>query len=40
MSGIELLERARAKRPEIRALFITDYVDHIGATGNSPTKSW
>lgn len=27
MSGIELLERARAKRPEIRALFITGYVD-------------
>jgi CheY-like chemotaxis protein len=28
MSGIELLERARAKRPEIRVVFITGYVDH------------
>ena len=28
MSGIELLQRARAKRPEIRALFVTGHVDH------------
>ena len=27
MSGIELLERARARRPEIKAVFITGYVD-------------
>jgi CheY-like chemotaxis protein len=28
MSGVELLERARTKRPEIKAVFITGYVDH------------
>jgi CheY-like chemotaxis protein len=28
MSGIELLERARAGRPEIKVVFITGYVDH------------
>jgi CheY-like chemotaxis protein len=33
MSGIELLERARAKRPEIRAVFITGYVDHTLLNG-------
>src|SRR6266481_1877996 len=33
VSGIELLERARAKRPEIRALFITGYVDHTLLNG-------
>jgi CheY-like chemotaxis protein len=33
MSGIELLERARAKRPEIRAVFITGYVDHTWLNG-------
>ncbi len=33
MSGIELLERARAKRPEIRAVFITGYVDHTSVKG-------
>jgi CheY-like chemotaxis protein len=33
MSGIELLERARAKRPEIRALFITGYVDRTWSGG-------
>jgi len=27
MSGMEVLERARAKRPEIRAAFITGYAD-------------
>jgi CheY-like chemotaxis protein len=27
MSGTELLERVRAKRPEIRAAFITGYAD-------------
>jgi CheY-like chemotaxis protein len=33
MSGIELLERARAKRPQIRALFITGYVDRTWPGG-------
>jgi len=33
MSGSELLERARAKRPEIRAVFITGYVDHTWLNG-------
>ena len=33
MSGIELLERVRAKRPEIRAVFITGYVDHTWLNG-------
>jgi CheY-like chemotaxis protein len=33
MSGIELLERARAKRPEIKAVFITGYVDHTWLNG-------
>jgi CheY-like chemotaxis protein len=33
MSGIELLERARAKRAEIRAVFITGYVDHTWLNG-------
>ncbi len=28
MSGIELLQQARAKRPRIKAVFITGYVDH------------
>lgn len=28
MSGIDLLERARAGRPEIKVVFITGYVDH------------
>jgi|SRR5271155_2964373 len=28
MSGIDLLERARARRPEIKVVFITGYVDH------------
>jgi CheY-like chemotaxis protein len=28
MSGVDLLEQARIKRPEIRAVFITGYVDH------------
>jgi len=34
MSGIELLERARAKRPEISAVFITGYVGHTWLNGN------
>jgi uncharacterized protein YjbJ (UPF0337 family)/CheY-like chemotaxis protein len=34
MSGIQLLERARAKRPEIRAVFITGYVGHTWLNGN------
>jgi CheY-like chemotaxis protein len=29
MSGIELLARARAKRPEIRAVFITGYGEQV-----------
>jgi CheY-like chemotaxis protein len=33
MSGLELLERARAKRPEIKAVFITGYVDHTWLNG-------
>jgi CheY-like chemotaxis protein len=33
MSGIELLERARAKRPEIKAVLITGYVDHTWLNG-------
>ena len=33
MSGIELLERARAKRPKIKAVFITGYVDHTLLSG-------
>ena len=33
MSGIELLERARSRRPEIRAVFITGYVDHTWLNG-------
>jgi CheY-like chemotaxis protein len=33
MSGIELLERARAKKPEIRAVFITGYVDNTWLEG-------
>jgi CheY-like chemotaxis protein len=33
MSGIELLERVRAERPEIRAVFITGYVDHTRLNG-------
>lgn len=33
MSGIELLERARAKRPEIKAVFITGYVDNTFING-------
>ena len=28
MSGIDLLDQARAKRPEIKVVFITGYVDH------------
>lgn len=34
MSGIELLERARAKRPNIKAVFITGYVDHTWLNEN------
>jgi CheY-like chemotaxis protein len=34
VSGIELLERARAKRPEIRVVFITGYVGHTWLHGN------
>jgi CheY-like chemotaxis protein len=30
MSGIEVLERARAKRPQIKATFITGYDDQRG----------
>jgi CheY-like chemotaxis protein len=33
MSGLELLERARAKRPEIKAVLITGYVDHTWLNG-------
>ena len=33
MSGVELLERARAKRPEIKAVLITGYVDHTWLNG-------
>ncbi len=33
MSGIELLERARATRPKIKAVFITGYVDHTLLSG-------
>jgi CheY-like chemotaxis protein len=33
MSGLELLERARAKRPEIKAVFITGYVDRTLLNG-------
>lgn len=33
MSGIELLEEARARRPEIWAVFITGYVDHTSLKG-------
>jgi CheY-like chemotaxis protein len=33
MSGIEVLERARGRRPEIKAVFITGYVDHTWLKG-------
>jgi len=33
MSGIELLERARVKRPTIRAIFVTGYADHASLKG-------
>ena len=33
MSGIELLEQARARRPGIGAVFITGYVDHTCLKG-------
>jgi CheY-like chemotaxis protein len=33
MSGIELLEQARTKRPGIRAVFITGYVDQTWLKG-------
>ena len=33
MSGIELLQRARAKRPGIRAVFVTGHVDHTRLGG-------
>lgn len=33
MSGSELLERARAKRPGIRALFVTGYAEHVVLNG-------
>ena len=33
MSGIELLERARAKHPKIRAIFVTGYADHASLKG-------
>jgi CheY-like chemotaxis protein len=33
MSGLELLERARARRPEIKAVLITGYVDHTWLNG-------
>jgi CheY-like chemotaxis protein len=33
MSGTELLEHARAKRPEIRAIFITGYADQPRRSG-------
>ncbi len=33
MSGIELLESARAKRPEIKVVFITGYADHTRLKG-------
>ena len=33
MSGTEVLERARAKRPEIRAAFITGYADQPRLSG-------
>jgi CheY-like chemotaxis protein len=33
MSGIELLERARAKHPTIRAIFVTGYADHASLKG-------
>lgn len=33
MSGTELLERARGKRPEIRAALITGYADYARLSG-------
>ena len=33
MSGIELLEVVRAKRPEIKVVFITGYADHARLKG-------
>jgi CheY-like chemotaxis protein len=33
MSGIELLERARAKFPQIKAIFITGYVNYDSMNG-------
>jgi CheY-like chemotaxis protein len=33
MSGIELLEQARSRRPGIGAVFITGYVDHTWLKG-------
>jgi CheY-like chemotaxis protein len=38
MSGIELLEQARSKRPAIRAVFITGYVDHTWLKGKFATE--
>ena len=40
MSGIELLERARAKRPEIKACLSPATSITRGSTASSPTKSW
>jgi CheY-like chemotaxis protein len=39
MSGMEVLERARAKRPEIRAAFITGYADQPRLSGKLENES-
>ena len=38
MSGIEVLERARAKRSEIRAAFMTGYADQPHLNGKSENE--
>jgi hypothetical protein len=40
MSGIEVLERGRAKRPEIRAAFITGYAEQPRLSGKFENELW
>jgi DNA-binding NtrC family response regulator len=38
MSGIELVERARSQRPELKAIFITGNVNHRRLSGKFPDE--
>jgi CheY-like chemotaxis protein len=38
MSGIELVERARSQRPELKAIFITGNVNHGRLSGKFPDE--